>query len=144
MGFRETNTKAPVVRRTGYGDTKTKAPAAKRASNTNNKNTCDQEYVLLFNEHDRNGGHENVFDERKEKCPCGNKSTCGHTSTCCKSRVLRTLKQNNTVLTQRSDVRFQCGYGRVHIGYNGNIYGNQPRTNIGFVLMRRLRIVCFI
>jgi hypothetical protein len=30
------------------------------------KNTCDQEYMLLFNEHDRHGGHEDVFDERKE------------------------------------------------------------------------------
>ena len=30
------------------------------------KNTGDQEYVLLFDEHDKHGGHEDVFGERKK------------------------------------------------------------------------------
>ena len=65
-GFRATDTNAPAARRTGNGDTKRKAPAAKGAGNTNNKNTGDREYVLLFDEHDKHGGHEDVFDERKK------------------------------------------------------------------------------
>ena len=138
--FRLTTIKAPAAMKTRFTQLEQEAPAASigRVAQTKSKAPAAKRMCSVLT------STTNTAALCTKNARAITKAPAVKTSLMVTERGLRTLEQHRTLPSQRGDVRFQCGYGRVHNGSNSNIYGNQPSTSIGFVLMRRLRIVCFI